>query len=384
MDTFDKAAYFDPLYYALGGNANRLQDFVDAVLADYNELLVEGFVWDNDLLDDFTYEQIERYYGIAPLANVVDPDSPAIPFAREGGSLGTGKIPRMKVVDYLNEAKIRTLKKLIRRNDVSAMRIAESAGAAIGEIIIDQTESFVNALTYQRDQMVSTGKIVYNSTNNPYGIALTLSGRVPSSNVTNLAGSARWWTAADYASEGANADPVQDMKNMVEVARKKGIIAGHFEINNVFLDKILGHSKVQADIIARLSLSARYTVTSLAPFSRDEQIAALSALVGKPIREMSHISSVEYVEAGVKKTREFNSFATDVVVFVPDGTIGEIKTVEPLLLEGGRYAFGLGGKLAFTIEADYTKKCQSYSGELTTLCVPNKPKVMWYLYPCNI
>lgn len=384
MDTFNKETYFDPLYYALRGNESALQPFVDAVLDQFNQLEVEGFTWDNDLLDDFTFEQVERYYGIAPLAAVVDPDSPAIPFAREGEVLGTGKIPRMKTVDYLNEAKIRTIKKLVRRNDVTPERISNSAGAAIGGIFIDQTASFVNALTFQRDQMVSTGGIVYNATNNPYGIALSLSARVPSANTTNLTGADRWWTAASYATEGANADPVKDMKDMVENARKKGVVACHFEINNLFLDAILGHSKVQASLLARLSLTARMTVADLSPYTRDELIAALAAIVGKPIRERKHISSVEYVEKGVKKTREFNSFATDVVVLVPDGNIGTIKTVEPMLLEGGKYAFGFGGKLAFTIGQDFVKKCQSYGGEMTSLCTPDKPRVMWYLKPCNV
>ncbi|MBO7323408.1 MAG: major capsid protein [Bacteroidales bacterium] len=384
MDTFAPATYFDVLSYALRGNPARLQDFVDAVLADYNVLNVDGFSWNNDLLDDFTYEQLESHVGIAPLANVVDPDSPAIPFARQGESLGTGKIPRMKTVDYLNEAKVRALKKLIRRRDVSQMRIAEAAGAAIAEIIVDQTQSFVNAISFQRDQMVSKAGVAYNSTNNPYGISLNLSARVPSANTTTLTGEARWWKAASYATEGGSSDPVQDMKDMVEKMRKKGVSACHFEINNNFLDKILGHSEVKADLLLRLGLSARFTVTDLAPFNRDEQISALSMLVGKPIVAKDRIANVEYSEGGKIKYREIDSFATDVVVLVPDGNIGEILTVEPLLFEGGQYAFGLNGKLAFTIEADYTAKCQSYSGELTSVCAPNKPKLMLYLKPCEI
>ena len=255
MDTFAPATYFDVLSYALGGNPHRLQDFVDAVLDDYNVLQIDGFSWNNDLLDDFTYEQLESRVGIAPLANVVDPDSPAVPFARQGESLGTGKIPRMKAVDYLNEAKVRALKKLIRRRDVSGMRIQEAAGAAIAEIFVDQTKSFINAMTFQRNQMVSKGSIVYNSTNNPYGISLTLSGRVPAANTTTLTGEARWWDTASYAAEGDNADPVQDMKDMVEKMRKKGITACHFEINNNFLDKILNHSKVKADLLRYLPRS---------------------------------------------------------------------------------------------------------------------------------
>lgn len=384
MDTFVPATYFDVLSLALGGNPHKLQDFVDAVLADFNTLDVAGFSWNNDLLDDFTYEQMESRVGIAPLANVVDPDSPAIPFARQGESLGTGKIPRMKTVDYLNEAKIRALKKLIRRRDVSPGRIREAAGAAIGEILVEQTQSFVNALSFQRDQMVSNAGITYNATNNPYGISLSLSARVPAANTKTLADAARWWTAANHATEGANSDPVQDMKDMVEKMRKKGITACHFEMNNLFIDAILSHSKVKADILARLSLSASYDITDLTPFNRAEQVTALSQLVGKPIVEKDRIAQVEYSEAGKIKYRELDSFKQDVVVLVPDGNIGEILTVEPLLLEGGQYAYALDGKLAFTIEADYTAKCQSYSGELTTVCAPNKPKLMLYLKPCEV
>lgn len=381
MNTFTKESYFDPLYYALGGNPAKLQAFVDSVLADYNTLHIEGFDWNEDLLDSFTYEQVEKYVGIAPMAQVVDPDSPAIPFARKGETIGTGSIPRMKTVEYLNEAKIRTLKKLINRVDVSPARVRDAAGAAIGEIIVGQTQSFTNSLTFQRNQMVSKGGIVYNSTNNPYGIALSLTARVPAANVTTLADAKRWWTSNTYATEGASADPVQDMKDMVKAARKAGVVNCHFEINNNYLDKILGHSKVIADIKERMSLQAQYTVASLKPFTRSELIIALAELVGKPIVEVDHISNVEYSTNGVIAERQIESFASDVVVLVPDGKIGEVLTVEPLLINGGNYAFGFGGKLAFTVEADYTKKCQSYSGELTSLCVPDKPKWMWYLKP---
>ena len=212
MDTFSKETYFDPLYYALGGNAAKLQPFVDSILADLNnDIQIDGFDWNPDLLDDFTYSQVEKYLGIAPMASVVDPDSPAIPFSKKGEVVGTGTIPRMKTVDYLNEAKIRALKKLIRRRDVTVETVRAAAGAAIGEVFVEQTKSFKNAITFQRDQMVSTGGIVYNSTNNPYGIALTLSARVPSGNTTTLQGESRWWKAASYATEGGSSDPIADM-----------------------------------------------------------------------------------------------------------------------------------------------------------------------------
>lgn len=382
MDIFNPESHFDALYYALAGDMTRLQDFVDAILADYNTLKVDGFTFNDDLLDDFTFEQVEHYVGIAPLASVVDPDSPAIPFGRQGQSLGTGKIPRMKTVEYLNEAKVRTLKKLIRRRDISASMVQDSAGASIGEIIANQVQSFTNALTYQRDQMVSTGGIVYNSTNNPYGINLELSARVPSANKYAVNSGNGWFAATTYAAV-ASSDPVKDMKDLVEVARKKGLSACHFEMNNLVIDRLLAHSQVIDDLKLRFSLNATYSVTSLKPFTRSEQIAALEALVGKPIVEKDHISAVEYSEGGVLKERTFSSFSDANVALVPDGNIGEILTVEPLLFEGGRYAYAFGRKAAFTIGTDYVKKCQSYGGEMTSVVAPDKPRLMFYLTGIN-
>lgn len=382
MDIFSPEAHFDALYYALGGDFARLQPFVDAILADYNNLDIAGFTFNDDLLDDFTFEQVENYVGIAPLAAVVDPDSPAIPFGRKGQSLGTGKIPRMKTVEYLNEAKVRTLKKLIRRRDVGYAEIQASAGASIGEIIANQVASFTNALTYQRDQMVSTGGVIYNATNNPYGINLTLSARVPSANKIAVNSGNGWFAATTYSAV-ASSDPVQDMKDLVETARKAGLTACHFEMNNLVIDRLLNHTQVIADIKERFSLNATYTVSSLKPFTRNEQIAALEALVGKPIVEKDHISSVEYNDGGVLAERNFSSFSDAAVVLVPDGNIGEILTVEPMLFEGGRYAFAFGRKAAFTIGTDYVKKCQSYSGEMTSVVAPDKPRLMFYLTGIN-
>ena len=382
MDIFSPEAHFDALYYALGGDFARLQPFVDAILADYNNLDIAGFTFNDDLLDDFTFEQVENYVGIAPLAAVVDPDSPAIPFGRKGQSLGTGKIPRMKTVEYLNEAKVRTLKKLIRRRDVGYAEIQASAGASIGEIIANQVASFTNALTYQRDQMVSTGGVIYNATNNTYGINLTLSARVPSANKTAVNSGNGWFAASTYAAV-ASSDPVQDMKDLVETARQKGLTACHFEMSNLVIDRLLNHTQVIADIKERFSLNATYTVSSLKPFTRNEQIAALEALVGKPIVEKDHVSSVEYNDGGVLAERTFSSFSDANVVLVPDGNIGEILTVEPMLFEGGRYAFAFGRKAAFTIGTDYVKKCQSYSGEMTSVVAPDKPRLMFYLTGIN-
>jgi hypothetical protein len=75
------------------------------------------------------------------------------------------------------------------------------------------------------------------------------------------------------------------------------------------------------------------------------------------------------------------AFEANVVVFVPDGNLGEIITVEPIAIEGGTYATFYGGRLLMTVDVDAKYKCQSFNTEMTSLAVPNKPQYMWYLKP---
>ena len=382
MITFNPNTYFDPLSIALGGDYKKLQKFVDTYLEPFNDLAIDGFKFNNDMLDDFTYEQVERYVGIAPLAPIVDPDSNPIPFGRDGEVIGTGSVPRMKVTDNLNEKDIRALWKLARRIDVPDSLVKAKAGAKVGEALVHRTNSFINQISFQRDQMVSTSKVTYNATNNPYGISVELSGRVPAGNKNTLMGDKRWWPDATYATEGAKSDPIGDMKKMAEEARRHGVINCHFEVNNLFLDKILSHSKVVDSLKGWFAyLGGVSSVQDLNPFNRNRQIAALSDLVGKPIIEKSRIAEVEYYANGKRATRQFETFEKDVVVLVPDGNIGEILTVEPVKLPGGTYADALGGKLLFTVENDTVKKVQNFLGEMTSVVALNQPKRMWYLYP---
>lgn len=382
MITFNPNTYFDPLSIALGGDYKKLQKFVDTYLEPFNDLAIDGFKFNNDMLDDFTYEQVERYVGIAPLAPIVDPDSNPIPFGRDGEVIGTGSVPRMKVTDNLNEKDIRALWKLARRIDVPDSLVKAKAGAKVGEALVHRTNSFINQISFQRDQMVSTSKVTYNATNNPYGISVELSGRVPAGNKNTLTGDKRWWPDATYATEGTKSDPIGDMKKMAEEARRHGVINCHFEVNNLFLDKILSHSRVVESLKGWFAyLGGVSSVQDLNPFNRNRQIAALSDLVGKPIIEKSRIAEVEYSANGKRATRQFETFEKDVVVLVPDGNIGEILTVEPVKLPGGTYADALGGKLLFTVENDTVKKVQNFLGEMTSVVALNQPKRMWYLYP---
>ena len=111
--------------------------------------------------------------------------------------------------------------------------------------------------------------------------------------------------------------------------------------------------------------------------------AALEALIGAPINAIDSLVAIESIDATNRQMSRstVRAFEQNVVVFVPDGNIGVVKTVEPIAIEGGNYGSFYGGKLLLTVGVDFVKKCQSFNTEMTSLVIPTSPQYMWYLYP---
>ena len=384
MNTYP-VQFYDLLSRALGGNDGRkLQGFLDNVIAlKYNELNIPGFKFAEEMQLDFTYEQLQKTAGINVMANYYDLDSPAIPNGSEGFVVATGRIPRMKMVEYYNEDKYRKLLIAEQRFGASNNRVVTGAVKALFNTTDTLIGGHTNSLTYQRHQVVSTGKFTLNSTNNPNGVmGLTFSAHVPSANTTTLSGTKKWWTDATYATEGSAADPIADMIAMVENAQDKGI-EGHFEINKTYLTKILGHSKVVAAIGANLFPMAENASAAAAYLSRDKKIEVLAEIVGAPIVAIDAKVATEVWNKTNKalERKALDAFEANVVVFVPNGEIGEILTVEPIAIDGGTYATFYGGRLLLTVDVDAKYKCQSFNTEMTSLVVANRAHEMFYLKP---
>ena len=384
MNTYP-VQFYDLLSRALGGNdGRRLQGFLDNVVAQkYNELNIPGFKFADEMQLDFTYEQLMKSTGINVMAQYLDLDSPATPIGTEGAVIATGRIPRMKMTEIYNEDKYRKLLIAEQRFGASSDRVVNAAVKALFNTADTLVGGHTNSLTYQRHQVVSTGKFTLNSTNNPNGIVgLTFSSHVPAGNTTTLSGQKKWWSDATYATEGSNADPIGDMIAMVEAAQEKGI-EGHFEVNKTYLTKILGHSKVVAAIGANLYPTAADASASAAYLSRAKKIEVLAEIVGAPIDAIDAVVATEVYNKSAKalERKMIDAFEANVVVFVPDGNLGEILTVEPIAIDGGTYATFYGGRLLLTVDVDAKYKCQSFNTEMTSLVVPNKPQYMWYLKP---
>lgn len=382
MNTYDIQVY-DLLSRAGISGARQLQDFINnQVMQKYNDLDIPGFQFAATNQLDFTYEQVQKEFALNVMASYVDLDSPATPDATEGATLSTGRIPRMKKVEYYNEDKIRKMRILEQFKGVNS---AEVRAAALADLFIATDKligGHVNSISYQRHQIVSTGKFTLTAENNPNGIkGLTFASHVPSANRNTLSGTARWWTNAEKTTEGSAANPVADLVNMVESARRRGV-RGHFEVNYNFLTKVLNHSKVVAmvGINALPGSDATAQAAYAGILSRDKKKAALEELVGARIVEIDHVVATQKVNKGVVENTLVDAFAADVVVFVPDGSLGEILTVEPIAISGGTYARFLGDRGLLTVGADYEKKIQSFNTEMTSLVVPSLPQYFYYLY----
>lgn len=385
---FNTPQFYDLVSRAFNGDATsrRLQTFVDSTMSlKYNGLKLDGFPFDPDMQLDYTYEQIQKELGITPMASYYDVDSPAIPKAEQEISLATGRIPRMKEVMYFNEDKVR--KQLILEKMLSDEKIPIQAGQKLFETVDELIGRHTNSLTYQRNQMVSAGKLVLNDKNNPDGtLRVTLSANVPLKNRKTLSGDEKFWKGKTYAQEGAKADPIQSIIDWLQPILDKGI-KGHIEINLTYYRRLLRHSKVNRTIGFGLwpttSAEAATGAATVLPLS--QKTSALEDLLGVKIKTVDSISSVLTYNTTSKRMEPTTapSFNPDVIVFIPDGNVGKVLTVMPISTQDNSALVSTfyDGRLMLTVARDAVTKCQGFHTEMTSLVVPNVPQYFFYLFP---
>lgn len=379
--------YNDLVTSALG-NIKNLQEFIDDVFAEkYNGLQLDGFRFAPEMQVDFTYEQIEKTLGLNVMATYVDIDSPGTPISMDGFTLTTGKIPRMKKRAEYDENEMRKIMVLQERFGNTSLRSINAAKRTLFDVTDKLIGSHTNSMTYQRHQMISKGQLEITSTNNPAGIAsVTFSASVPADNKTTLTGDYKWWAAATHAAEGSSSDPIKDMRAKRRAMEQKNVISMHMEIDSLTFEDLLGHSAVKKAIGYHIQpLAGSDTIASAIAVNAgfDAQKAVLEKLIGCRIVPIDSIVAVEKFDKATMALAQtqIRAFSPDVCVFVPDGLLGEVKTVEPvkLPLTNGTYADYYGGRLLMTVDFNILRKIQYIETEMTSLVVPDKPKYMMYL-----
>ena len=177
---------------------------------------------------------------------------------------------------------------------------------------------------------------------------------------------------------------MKDLSDVVAKARYAGV-RGHFEVEIDYLKECLGHSKILALIGVAVLPAADSTAQAAYAgiMSYEARKSALEGLIGAPIKAIDSLVPIESIDKTNKAIarQNVNAFEKDVWVFVPDGQIGTVKTVEPIAIQGGDYAQFYGGKLLMTVDVDAVLKYQGLHTEMTSLVIPNVPQYMWYLYP---
>ena len=379
--------YYDLMTFGLG--TQKFQDFVDKFQLKYNTPQTDGFVWDSEIQLDYTYEQLIASLGITTLPVYVDADSEGLDKSLGEFVVGSNKIPTQKHRYAMNA-------KMLRERMIMVQKFGEAAlnndtRSALMDLLFESTDKLLggnrNALTHQRMQVCSTGQFTIDLENNPRGIqGITFDFGIPTANKETLSGTARWWTNAEHttANEGSASDPLLYLKNKRKMMKKLGYPNGHFEMAEDLYDDLLTHSAVLKRIgyslypIAEGDDAAKNYAQNLTDEAKKDAIARI---IGAPIKTYDSVAAVEKFDAEAKaiKPVTINNFKATNVSFVPDGQIGTIKSVRPMVFTDDptqRYAWFDGGRTLITNRFEAKTKTMYVESEMAVLCVPNMPQYM--------
>lgn len=383
--------YYDLMTFGLGGAS--FQQFVDRFQEKYNVLQADGFAWDPEIQLDYTYEQLIASLNIATLPVYMDEASQGLDKGFGEFKIGSNKIPTQKHRYPISAKMLRERMIMVQRFGEAALN--STTQSALMDMLFTSTDNLLqgnrNAITHQRMRVASTGQFTIGLDNNPRGITgLTFDFGIPDDNKETLSGENRWWKTSEHttANEGKTSDPLLYLKNKVKAMRKKGFPAGHFEIASDLLDDLLIHTKVLKRIGLALYPSAAGatnpdTVASqYAENMTDEgKLDAIRRIIGAPIIARDSIAAVDKYDTATKslKVETIENFNPLNVSFVPDGQIGTIKSVQPMVFTDDptqRIAWFDDGRTLLRQMFEAETKSMYVESEMAILCVPSMPQYM--------
>ena len=370
--------FYDILSFGLMDYENY-QEYVNSMFATkYNTPNTEGFPWDDLIQTGFDYAQIEAEIGGYTMATVVSPDGKGGVKSFEEVKMSTGKIPRMKHEFAIDEGTLREMAIVAAESGNVSPRMQ----SAINSALFNSTDQLLGgnhmSLKYQRNQVVSTGKYIVTPENNPDGIAsLTFNFNVPDANRGVCGGFGNYGVAAAWSDDSA--DPIGDLRDMVEFAEDNLLDFGHFEMSQKKFRQFLAHPNVRKQVMTTMNSNADLANLSTVLITDASILNVLEGIGLPPIKVHDTKEATVMVDKFNTTTRRVEktkiaSFDEDVVVLVPDGQLGTIKAVAPMYLPDPavRSALFDGGRTEITQLFDTETKTQRIKSELTALVVPNQ------------
>lgn len=334
-----------------------------------------------------TFEQIEVNVRPYTMATHTDIDSDGPTKSTDGIALKMGQLPIWKHEFTIGRKELR-----------EQMYLADRIGSATPEIIdvaMEQlfitTDSLLggnyNTMLYNRHQIVSNGgKLVINAQNSHLGIPLELDFGVPSKNKKSEA----WYTknaSTGAVTEKSGISPIKTMKNIRRDAEQKdNAPQGHWEVSKTTWDDLmeLDYFRKQYALAKRPDISSDANRLAWAESIEDAEIKAyIESRIGAKIVVVDHVGYIEKFNITSKKMEYVNcpSFVEGVMVYVPDGAIGDTQFGRPIYMEtpGARTALYDGGRTLIRQVFKDETMIQTIKSEFTGLPVPNKTRWMYYL-----
>lgn len=335
-----------------------------------------------------TYEQIEATIRPYTMAAYVDIDSDGPAKSTDGLSLKSGELPVFKHETGLNRKQLREKLLLMDSIGSSTPEIEEFIMQLLFNGLDDLIGGNYNTIQYQRHQIVSTGKLVIDATNNPYGLPLEIDWGVPNANKTT----STWYAVAGDGTVTQNAAVTNGTISPIDVMRK---IRTNAELNDF---APAGHWECALEtynaLVAMPYFRSMY-VTSHYPGLTDAQNAKYAAAVDEDvvwqyiqsrvgrIEVIDATAAVEKIDPSTKKAAYTNlrSFKDGVLVYVPNGAIGDVQCGKPIFMEtpGARTALYDGGRTLIRQVFNDENMNQTIKSEVQALVVPNKVRWMYYL-----
>lgn len=349
-----------------------------------------GFPLNPDIKINPTYEQMEVTIRPYTMAAYVDIDSDGPTKSTDGLMLKMGGLPTFKHETVLN-------RKMLREKALLAEQIGRytpEMEALVMELLFNNTDVLLggnyNTFRYQRNQIVSNfGKLVIDKSNNPLGITMELDFGVPSKNIQT----SKWYTRAANGKVSQIADvgntilPIEVMQDVKENAEEIDFAGpGHWEC-----------SKKTWRALKKLPYFLNGYVIAKRPDITDEDVrlAYGSTIPERDIKAyiedainatITVIDDQAFIEKFNDKTRKIDtkgliSFNDDVLVYVPDGAIGDAQFGKPVVMQtpGARVSLYDGGRTLLRQVFNDENMVQVVKSEVTGLCVPNKTRHMYYL-----
>lgn len=379
---------------AFGLGDEDWQQFVDHYEEKYDAVQIDGFVKVPMKLN-YTFSQLISSTGATTLPAYVDPESPGYEKALRSISGETGNIPTQKAFYRLNRVIMQEKLQLVQQFGEAALD-ADMLDCLLG-LFDESTEGLIkgyhNSLTHQRMRIASTGKFTIDTENNPRGLnGIEISFGVADNHYLTNSNGKRWWTTTEHveANEGADSDPIQDIKDtMKKIRRTFHVIAPmHVEMAEDLMQDLLSHSKV----LKRIAQSAWATVESEATLlanaknqsdewlkARFQQLCGVSIITRDSIAYVDKPGTNSDGEKDLVTVPVENFKATN-ISFLPDGNWGTIQGVKPLTLgyEPEYVAEHDGGRLILSQRANPETHSIYIESEAAQLCVPGQPQNMFY------